>query len=267
MGKWPIWIGVASRAVWRSYRPLITAVAEAVVEFVLLVGILKLSRIFVQWGAPNLRCDEVIDCVHTSGLVAVWLMLVASFVGYGIVYGYLKFKARVRHLRGHFEDRMSAVELQVIQNNAIVEAVAAAPPRGTFTDRTRALDMLNVAKQTLGEAGLIDRKTNLALGRLERQQGRTDRAVRILTNFIAEKEKRALLDVDLGDAYYNRSCYHVEISTHSRQQRVQETEKELAYADLERSIELNANNSIDARLDPDFDAIRNEERFKKLVAD
>jgi hypothetical protein len=266
MGKWSKWIGVGSRAVWRSYGPLITAVAEAIVEFVLLVGILKLSRVFVQWGAPNLTCDEVIDCVHTSGLVTVWLMLVVSFVGYGIVYGYLKFKARVRHLRGHFEDRVSAVELEVIQNNALVAAVSAAPPRGTFTDRTRALDMLNVAKRTLGEAGLIDRKINLALGRLERQQGRADRAVRILTDFIAQKEQRGLLDVDLGDAYYNRSCYHLEISAHLAHERAQETAKESAYADLERSIELNANNKIDARLDPDFDVIRNEERFKSLVA-
>ena len=55
----------------RSSGPLVVSVVEAMVEFVILVLIMKFSRWVLLKAAPELHCDSVIDCVHLGGFLLV----------------------------------------------------------------------------------------------------------------------------------------------------------------------------------------------------
>ena len=87
-----------------------------------------------------------------------------------------------------------------------------------------------------------------------------------LSDFIRGKEQRGeAVEKDTTDVLYNRACYFCLKSTkvHPEQR---DRYKELAYSDLERSIQISPENKIDAAVDKDFESIRNESRFENLIA-
>lgn len=254
-------------AVWKWYGPLVTIVTEALIEFAIFVMILKGSQKFLTWAAPELSCDTIVDCAHTVGFSIIWLMLVLTFVGYGIMFGYRRFRARLRQLRTRFEEnldvRVGAVETSVSYNDAIMRAVTACTPSGTYTDRNTALSVLQMVREQLGERGSTDRRTNILMGRLHRRMNRHERAIAILSAFIDAKERAGQRDNDLADAYYNRACTRID-----HMQRLTgppaDAAKETAYTDLTTAIEINPDNCLDAVDDEDFAPLREEERFQQL---
>lgn len=256
----------ALKRLWLWYGPLITTVVEALVEFVLFVLILKGSRLFLNWAAPELSCDSFVDCIHTGGFLIVWLALVLAFVGYAVWFGYQRFKFRIRSLPEQLEQRLEAVESGILYNKALVLAIAAMPATATYTDRSTALELLKVAQEQLRERGLLDRRINLLMGRLYRRLRRYNQAIDVLSRFILEKEKRNQFDEDLADAYYNRACYRIILMQEAKNLEKQAEEKELAYEDLATSIKRNASNRLDAAQDEDFEPLWQEQRFKELVS-
>ena len=255
------------KALWKWYGPLVITVTEALIEFSCFVMILKGSQLFLAWAAPELSCDTIIDCVHTVGFLTIWFMLVLTFVGYGIIFGYRKFRARVRLLRTRFEEtldeRLGAVESSVSYNGAIVIGVLACGPRGTYTERNAALPVLQMVREQLGERGPTDRKTTILMGRLHRRLNHHEAAIAILSDFIDAKERAGERDNDLADGYYNRACTRIDHMQHLTGSPA-DAAKETAYADLTTSFEINPDNCLDVEDDDDFDPVRGEERFQQL---
>jgi tetratricopeptide (TPR) repeat protein len=159
----------------------------------------------------------------------------------------------------------AAFKVQVTKSDAWTAAIAASSARGTFLDREHALQMLRAAKEALGNDGLVDRQIHITMGRLQRLLGRYNEAVNMLTGFIQEKERRKQIDADLGDAYYNRACYHLVMSSEAKVAGDKTREKEHAYEDLSKAISINKENKRDAIQDEDFESIREEPRFRELV--
>lgn len=250
------------QAFWRSYGPLIISVAEALFEFAGLILILRGSRALLLWLTPEWSCNTFIDCVHNGAFLVVWGALVAVFVFYAVLFAIQRFRARARQLLAQpIEQRLQAVESNVVYSRALVGALASMTQTATFSDRSRAVAELQMAKELLGERGLLDRRISLFTGRLYRQMGRLDKAIEALTTFILEKEQRGQLDVDLADAYYNRACYHVLKMAGTADL---QAEREFAYSDLATSIRYHEGNRLDACSDEDFASIRDEPRFRQL---
>jgi len=67
-------------------------------------------------------------------------------------------------------------------------------------------------------------------------------------------DKALEIDPNYSDAWYNRALSNVK-----------KGDTESALADLKKATELDKNNIELAKLDKDFESIRNEERFKALV--
>src|SRR5437879_277942 len=139
--------------IWRSSGPLIVAVAESLGEFVILVLILRYSRRFVRWAAPDLISPEVVDWIHFIGFVVVYLGLIVSFALYAVTYGYKRYQGRARRLEARFEERLERVELKTQYNSAIVTAIQAMDANALFIDRDRALGALRITREGMGDAG------------------------------------------------------------------------------------------------------------------
>jgi hypothetical protein len=214
--------------------------------------------------------------VHHWGFVAVWLMLVASFVVYAGCFSYLTFMYRVRSLRQQFDPlaQMEKVKADVKEAEADVNyglaltvALAAMGSDATFTDRSRAIGMLQLEQERLGKRGPTDRRTNLYLARLHRLLDHYDSAIDVLSRFIQAKEAHGERDDDLADGHYNRACYNLLRMAQAADEATKARIKEEAYKDLRISIELNRANARDAVKDEDFAAIRDEAQFKALTSD
>jgi hypothetical protein len=248
--------------VWRSEGPLITSVVEILIEYIALILLLKASRTLLTWGSPTYSCSDLVDCVHTYSFVVVWLMLVLGAVAYVLIFTFIRLKSRVQNLPARFESRLQKVEVGVNLNSALLLALSASESTATFTDRTRALTALQLAREEMGAEGDTHRRLNLLAGRLHRMLGHYDKAVEVLTAFIEAKAKQNERDVDVADAYYNRACYRLLATIEDGKPA---DWKESAYADLETSFKISPINAKDALRDDDFKPIWEEPRFKKLI--
>lgn len=119
-----------------------------------------------------------------------------------------------------------------------------------------------------------DRSATILLARIYRHEGANelDISIETLSRFLGLKEEAKEYDKDYADVLYNRACYYtvkseyIRTSAYTGEKLVPVDElKRRAIEDLKRSIELSKENRIDARLDGDFEAIRQDPEFRGLV--
>lgn len=158
-----------------------------------------------------------------------------------------------------------------IEYSAIITSAATALARDqVYHDTPEAITNLENIRHFYS----LDRTIHIYLGRLYRSMGNYDQAVTILREFIRnrmeEKNKRgpSLHDAeDIAAAYFNIACYcslKAQKSTLCTKEEL-DGMKESAYEALSRSIELWPKNKESAETDPDFDFIKEEEKFKNLI--
>jgi hypothetical protein len=281
------WLKARALDIKEAYGPLAKVVIEASVEFIVVVVLLKVSRWFVEKVAPEFSCHNLIDCVHSGAFVVVWMMLVLTFVVYSGLFVWERLRARARILPDHFTVRLTNVEgsltkvegqlTEVVTNvegsltkvegktdyaSALVIALTSLENTATILDREGALAQL----QKLRAEDLVDRRIAILSGRLLRKLGRIDQAITVLSDFIVAKTVRREMDVDYADAHYNRACYHLVKRAEVTDPDAKDALLERVYDDLAVSIRYNPQNVKDARDDSDFAEIRDEPRFKEIVA-
>jgi tetratricopeptide (TPR) repeat protein len=100
----------------------------------------------------------------------------------------------------------------------------------------------------------LSRRLVLILGRAYRLLAEPQKAIEILTEYIAIKERDQQLDSDLGDAYYNLACYLALDGNYAS-----------AMENLRRAIRLNPQHIEDARVDPDLSSVRDQ--LREILAD
>ena len=110
------------------------------------------------------------------------------------------------------------------------------------------------------------RKLHIMLGRLYRRLGSYDEAIGVLSRFIEAKEAAGQgSDEHTADAFYNRACCRSVKSKQEEGREADELKKE-AVDDLGKSVALSPQNATEAKTDNDFDALREDETFRTLVA-
>jgi tetratricopeptide (TPR) repeat protein len=109
----------------------------------------------------------------------------------------------------------------------------------------------------------LSRKLYIILGRLHRRLLRYDEAIKVLSTFLENKQRAGSGgDSDAAAAYYNRACYYVlkgsetgDVAFYSQ-----------ALEDLERALAGAPELREEARQDPDFELLRDNEEFQRLTA-
>jgi tetratricopeptide (TPR) repeat protein len=98
----------------------------------------------------------------------------------------------------------------------------------------------------------LSRRLVIVLGNAYRILGEPQRAIEVLAEYIAKKERDQQVDSDLGDAYYNLACYLALDGQNS-----------LAVENLKRAISLNPDNIEAAKTDTDLSSIR--QKLKEVL--
>ena len=93
----------------------------------------------------------------------------------------------------------------------------------------------------------LSRQLVLVLGRAYRNLGEGQKAIEVLSEYIAKKERAQQPDSDVGDAYYNLACYFA-----------LDGQNFLAVENLKRAISLHPDNIEAAKVDPDLSSIRQD---------
>lgn len=157
------------------------------------------------------------------------------------------------------EDEMTDVEKTIEYRGNIQTAQWALNDKSLPSDATRAVTALSVNLKRQPE----DRKSAILLSRVydETSLKNLEKAIENLQSFITIKGSNH--DLDYADVLYNLSCYLV--------QKIQESGdsdgliiKEVM-DNLEISFTIKPENKNDAMADVDFESIKEEVKFKKLV--
>jgi tetratricopeptide (TPR) repeat protein len=94
-------------------------------------------------------------------------------------------------------------------------------------------------------AAPLSRQLHIVLANAYRYSGNIQRAIEILSRYIASKKEASQRDYDLADAYYNRACYFAVTGDIPR-----------ALHDLKTSLTIRPDNADSAAADEDLLAIR-----------
>jgi hypothetical protein len=130
------------------------------------------------------------------------------------------------------------------------------------SDADLAIQKLLESRSTHG----TDRYVNLYLGRLYRALGRFQNAAEAMTSYIHRKEQAGDGDdKDTVDAYYNRACYQSLCWTTAKLQEEKEILRAGIERDVKRLLSLNQTLKADINGDGDFDPVRGEGWFAKLL--
>lgn len=135
-------------------------------------------------------------------------------------------------------------------------------------DITRAIALLERLKPTFP----TDRTLYILLGRLYRKDNRLKDGILVLREFIRnlhldpEDTYASGKTSDCGAAYFNIACYHALMSYSESGDEKKRLEKETLEA-LSTAISKLADCKKYARTDPDFEKMKGNEEFKKLIAD
>ena len=146
--------------------------------------------------------------------------------------------------------------------------------RKEYNDRPQAIETLESIRQQFP----FDRTLHIYLGRLYRGEENYDDAIKVLRNFTTNlttcennKLSESRKKVDLSDAHYNISCYHVLKAENLKNNIGDSVEFEInriineALEDLKISIHLWDDNRNYAAKDPDFNFIKGDQRFLDLL--
>lgn len=97
-----------------------------------------------------------------------------------------------------------------------------------------------------------ERRTAILLGRLYRQEEQLSKAIEVLSEVVAARQKEGSgSDVDTADILYNRACY-LALMAATRPEPEKSELMQKAEADLKRSIEISPTNRSEAAVDPDM---------------
>lgn len=163
---------------------------------------------------------------------------------------------RAEHSRKKAEEAAERAELGQVLTMGLVILEAGTLP----TVRNRVIREL----RELRRKRPTDRRLTFRLGRLLKKTEDYDGAIEVMNNFLSDKATRGEeMDIDSADAIYNRACYYA-LKFRDNQD---EDAKEQAYRNLTQSIEISPENKLDARVDPDFEHLRDEHRFRELTGD
>jgi hypothetical protein len=118
-----------------------------------------------------------------------------------------------------------------------------------------------------------DRRVVITLGRLLAQSSSQsnrvtglERAVDMLSKFVEIKKTKSEFDRDYADVLYNLACYKAQLSIASDiDPERQRAYREQAIQDLQTSVNVSPDNAAAASGDPDFDALRNDPSFIRIV--
>ncbi len=166
-----------------------------------------------------------------------------------------KTKEDIRETKQKFEE-------EITYERAITMAVNALAT-GNINERKMVIEEILPLKRKL----LIDRKLHIFLGRLYRKINKYDEAIKVLSDFISEKEKVGEgTDRDVADILFNKACYYV-LKAENLPEIEKEEIKNLAYNDLEKSFAYHPPNRGEAKSDPDFQGIWDENRFRELTVE
>jgi hypothetical protein len=130
-------------------------------------------------------------------------------------------------------------------------------PDASQSERDWALSYL---RSRMKEAPL-DRETIILIGRLLRVMGRYEDAINELNGFIGAKERVNQKDKDYADVLYNISCYQSLMYADTKNSEW----KIISLENLSHSIKISPNKAKDAQKDSDFDSIREDAQFKKII--
>jgi hypothetical protein len=246
---------------WQEYRELTKSLVGTVAELIVLFVILKLGQGFIHFLNIEPSCSraDLIECAHTIVLISAWVGLLGSFIVVATIFAYRHTLKRIRDL--HVLDEVKQVKEYGV---AIVSALTSMEPTARDSDRIRAIHVLLEFRAL----NLTDRKITMFLGRLHKMRLDYDGAIECCSYFIDEKRRLNQIDKDYADVLYNRACYRAlnsEKYYKAGKASDGDQQKQLTYGDLSQSIEMSAENTADARDDPDFNSLKTEEQFQRLI--
>lgn len=227
-------------------------------------------------------------CLGIGGALAINYFLVAinklditnnpknimCLIGLNTVAGYLGRRA-LAGIAGKVERELQAFKTKTIEvegeikkevslSNALENSYIALNT-GIYTDVKDAIKNL----VSFREQFPTHRKLAIILGRLYKKLEEFDDAINVLTVFLRNKEKKNEIDIDYAAALYNRACYntlaYAEAAKIKRPSVSHYQLKTNALEDLRKTVGLNPDHKKDAAEDKDFDSIRDDVEFKKII--
>ncbi len=198
---------------------------------------------------------------------------IMSLIGLNTIAGFLGYRA-LSGMAGKIEREFQEVKRDAAKvnketkelislNNALSDA-ALALEENMPADLQDAIDGLLPFQKKFP----ADRKTAILLGRLYKRVNNHEKAIEILSLFIDDKKETKTVDDDYADVLYNRACYNILLFSKLRKEgEIKRSEfiKKEGISDLEKSVNLRPLNKKDAEIDKDFDNIRDNDDFKRIV--
>jgi tetratricopeptide (TPR) repeat protein len=127
--------------------------------------------------------------------------------------------------------------------------------------RQSIIDLEDILKRTPN-----DRQASIILSNAYAKEKNYKKSIEVLTNLIKLLESAGNLRIeDIGDALYNRACIRSEMLLKINDESEVEKLKKEIYTDLQKSFQLVPSNKEEAKADPDFENLINEEEFKRLT--
>lgn len=190
-------------------------------------------------------------------LYIIVLSVVAGFIGHRILPTVAKSMEEKLNLIEHRVEKVQVVATEAKEQStgALAQATTAKKSDSPADEEKTLEDLLRLRKESP-----LNRGVNMSLVHELKRLGRLDDSIKYASEFITLKQSTGVNDVDLGDMLYNRACYKILKASKGNNGELIGS----GLDDLSRAVELNPDNRNAAKVDGDFDLLRQQKNRRYI---